>query len=79
LKQAFENRIRRLTPREALGRIMAQTIHRMSHAENLDLLLGHLEKIVQMIPVYELENRPEPEAARLSYETMRRGAEEMGL
>lgn len=79
LKQESENRIRRLTPREALGRIMAQTIHRMSHAENLDLLLGHLEKIVQMIPAYELENRPEPEAARLSYETMRRGAEEMGL
>lgn len=79
LKQASENRIRRLTPREALGRIMAQTIHRMTYAENLDLLLGHLEKIVQMIPVYELENRPEPEAARLSYETMRRGAEEMGL
>ena len=79
LKQAPENRIRRLTPREALGRIMAQTIHRMAHSENLDLLLGHLEKIVQRIPVYELENRPEPEAARLSYETMRRGAEEMGL
>ena len=79
LKQAPENRIRALAPREALGRIMAQTTHRMKLAENLDLLLGRLEKIVQMIPVYELENRPEPEAACLSYETMRSGAEEMGL
>ncbi len=79
LKQAPENRIRKLSPREALGRIMAQTIHRMKHVENLDLLLARLEKIVQMIPVYELENRPEPEAAYLSYETMRLGAEEMGL
>ncbi len=79
LKQAPENRIRRLAPQDALGRIMAQTIHRMKHAQNLDLLLGHLEKILQMVPVYELENRPEPEAARLSYETMRCGAEEMDL
>ena len=29
--------------------------------------------------VFELENRPEPEAALLSYETMRYAAEEMGL
>lgn len=79
LKQAKENRIRRLSPREALARLMGQTIHRMSSAENLDLMLSHLEKLVQRIPVYELENRPEPEAVHLSYETMRRGAEEMGL
>ena len=79
LKQAGENRIHRLSPQAALARLMGQTIHRLSSAENLDLLLSHLEKLVQMIPVYELENRPEPEAAYLSYETMRRGAEEMGL
>jgi len=79
LKQAGENRIRRLPPREALTKIMGQTIRRMRCVENLDLLLAHLEKLVQQIPVFELENRPEPEAARLSYETMRRGAEEMGL
>ena len=79
LKQAGENRIHRLSPQAALARIMGQTIHRLSSVENLDLMLSHLEKLVQMIPVYELENRPEPEAARLSYETMRRGAEEMGL
>lgn len=79
LKQAGENRIRRLAPQAALAKIMGQTIHRMGSAENLDLMLSHLEKLVQMIPVYELENRPEPEAARLSYETMRHGAEEMGL
>ena len=79
LKQAGENRIRRLPPQEALTKLMGQTIHRITKMENLDLMLSHLEKLVQMIPVYELENRPEPEAALLSYETMRRGAEEMGL
>ena len=79
LKQAKENRIRRLPPQEALAKLMGQTIHRMSSMENLDLMLSHLERLVRMIPVYELENRPEPEAARLSYETMHQGAEEMGL
>lgn len=79
LKQAKENRIRRLGQQEALARLMGQTIHRMRSVENLDLMLHHLEKLVQRIPVYELENRPEPDAVRLSYETMRRGAEEIGL
>lgn len=79
LKQAPHNRIRRLNPFEATRKIMAQTIHRFCSAQMLDLMLGHLEKLVQLVPVYELENRPEPEAARLSYETMRRGAEENGL
>lgn len=79
LKQAEHNRIRRLTSTEVLRRIMTQTIHRFGSEERLDLMLGHLDALLEMIPVYELENRPEPEAARLSYETMRRGAEEMGL
>ena len=37
------------------------------------------DKLVQMIPVYEMECLPNEEAARLSYETMRRGAEEAGF
>ncbi|MBQ7230945.1 MAG: hypothetical protein IJX04_08640 [Oscillospiraceae bacterium] len=79
LKQAQHNRIRRLSDAEVIRRIMTQTIHRFAAAERLDLMLGHLDRLVRMIPVYELENRPEPEAVRLSYETMRRGAEENGL
>ena len=79
MKQADHNAIRHVTGLEAMAKIMKQTQRKFRNPENLDLLLSHLEKLVQMIPVYELENRPEPEAARLSYETMRRGAEEMGL
>ena len=48
-------------------------------AENTELMLDHVGNLVQNIPVFELENRPEPAAARLSYETMRRAAEEVGL
>ena len=79
LKQAPENRIRRLTPGEAATRIISQTIRKYKSVERLDLMLSYVDKISREIPVFELENRPEPEAAMLSYETMRRAAEEIGL
>ena len=58
---------------------MGQTSYRFQRAEMLDLMLEQISRLVESIPVYELENRPEPDAARLSYETMRRKAEENGL
>ena len=39
-------------------------------------LLSLLDQLIQEIPVYQLENRPEPAAALLSYETMHRSAKE---
>ena len=79
LKQAPENKIRQLSPVEAIQRIISQTRRRFAQTESLDLMLQNVEKLAFEIPVFELENRPEPEAARLSYETMRRKAEEIGL
>lgn len=79
MKQGQENRIRRLSHKEAVQRIIQQTIYHFKLVENLDLMLSHVDKLVRMLPVYELENRPEPEAVYLSYETMRVTAEEMGL
>lgn len=79
LKQGSENRIRRLEPGEAIPKILSQTIRKFKNPAKLDLMLSHLEKLVQEIPVYELVNRPELEAAQLSYETMRNGAQEAGL
>ena len=79
LKQAPENRIRHLSPVEAVQKIISQTRRKFAQVENLDLMLRHVEKLAFEIPVFELENRPESEAALLSYETMRRKAEEIGL
>lgn len=79
LKQAEHNCIRRLVPAEAFQRIMAQTIRRMVNADELDTELHLIEDILRKIPVYELENRPEPAAAQLSYETMMKGALEANL
>lgn len=79
LKQGPKNEIHRLSQAEAISKIVSQTIRRFHTEERLDLMLSHVGKLVQKIPVFELENRPEPDAARLSYETMRKAAEESEL
>lgn len=79
LKQAPENKIRQLSQKEAMGKIIEQTPWRFMSAMWLDRMLVQVDALVRNVPVFELENRPEPEAALLSYETMRRKAEEIGL
>ncbi len=79
MKKASENNIRRLSLRDALERVLSQTIRKFPDVQELDKMLALMEDFLRTIPVYELENVPELSAARLSYETMRRGAEEAGL
>ncbi len=75
LEQAAENRIRRLTPAEALPLALAQTTYRLQ-PRSMELLLAALDALLREVPIFLLENRPDEAAARLSYETMRRAAEE---
>ena len=79
LKKAKHNVIRTMSPREAMQEILAQTIYKFPDKQRLLKLFDLMELLLREIPVYELENLPEPNAARLSYDTMRRGAEENGL
>lgn len=79
LKQASENKIRRLSKFEAMQKIMGQTMFRFYSGERLDKFLVSLNLFLDEIPVYELENVPEPSAAQLSYETMRAGVPEVNL
>lgn len=79
LKQASRNAIRKLSPLEAATKILGQTIHKFASEDALDNLLELLNRFVEEIPVYELENLPEPAAAQLSFEMMRQGALENGL
>lgn len=79
LKQAEQNAIRQLSPEEALAKIIPQTRRQFEKIESLNLMLENIEQLIKDIPIFELKNRPEPDAARLSYETMRKKAEEMGL
>lgn len=78
LEKSQENRIRRLSAAEALPLILAQTTYRLQ-PHSMELLLASLDSLLREIPVFLLENRPEEAAARLSFETMRRAAEEEGL
>lgn len=79
LKRGEENKIRRMTKFEAMQRVLGQTIYQFKTEELLDKLIMSLERFLEDIPVYELENLPETSAAQLSYETMHRGAEEADL
>ena len=79
LKKAPHNAIRRLSSLEAAQKILTQTIRKFDRAENLDKLLTLLNQFIADVPVYELENLPEPAAARLSYKTMTEGAREVGI
>ncbi len=79
LRRGEENSIRRLHGMEAARNVMSQTLRRFVDVANLNLMLSHTERLITEIPVFELKNLPVPEAARLSYETMHRAAEEVGL
>jgi len=79
LKRGEKNRIRRLSPLEAVPLLYMQSNFYLSKKENMHLLLTYIEELAQQIPIYELENLPIPEAARLSMETMQAGAAAAGL
>lgn len=73
LKQARQNSIRKLSAQEAIPLLMTQTRSKFRLASNLELLLSHLDKLIRMIPIYELENVADADAARLSRDTMCNG------
>ena len=79
LKQSSRNAIRRISDFEAIQKIISQTRRKFSLEESVDLMLENVEGLVRDIPVFELENQPEPSAVQLSYETMFLAAEERGL
>lgn len=78
LRQSKENAIRRLTAEEAVIRMFWQSTSYLL-TENMDRHVSLVDKLVQRIPIYEMENNMHPDCARLSFETMCRGAEEAGL
>lgn len=79
LKKAKKNEIRRLSSREAMAQILAQTIYKFPDRDHLNKLFDLMNMLLQEIPVFELENLPEPDAARLSYKTMYDAMKEAGL
>ena len=70
LQQAGENRIRRLPTIQALTRFLTQTIYKALDEAEMGLLMAGADRLLREIPVFELENRPEPAAVRLAYGAM---------
>jgi len=79
LRQAGENRIRTLSAKEAVTRILQQTFHRYHDIKDMELTLGCAERLLERISVFELENLPNEAAARLSMTVMQREAKERDL
>lgn len=76
LRQGKENKIRRLPEIEAAAAIISQTLRRFSTSEGLGVMTNLVESLVREIPVFELVNKPEPEAAILSHRAMTSAAKE---
>jgi hypothetical protein len=76
LRQGKENKIRRLPEIEAAAAIISQTLRRFSTSEGLGVMTNLVESLVREIPVFELVNKPEPEAAILSHMAMTSAAKE---
>ncbi len=74
LRRGTENKIRRLSAFEAASAIISQTMSKFSNKVGLELMIKRVNDLVAQIPVYELENLPEPAAAELSHKTMSEGA-----
>ncbi len=79
LKRAPYNHIHQLDGMEAFSSFLTQTLHRELEAEEMSNLLKMADLFIRSIPIFELENRPDTDAALLSYETMCRAAKEVGL
>ena len=70
LRQGKENKIRRLPEIEAAAAIITQTVRRFSTPEKLGVMTDLVDSLVREIPVFELINKPEPEAAIMSHRAM---------
>ena len=79
VKQGEENYIYSLSEKEAISRIIPQTIYRFNRAEKTQYMLSHVDQLIKNIPIFELINLPNTDAARLSYEVMLCTAIERGL
>lgn len=74
LKQAPENRIRRLSIQEAIPEIIFQTHRRFRDEERRERMLSCVGKLITEVPIFRFENTPTTEAAWLSYRTMSEAA-----
>lgn len=70
LERGSENKIRRLSKKEALINIIAQTTRKKLTEIRMDSMLNSVELLLADIPVYEMECLPNEDAVYTAYRTM---------
>lgn len=70
LQQSEENRIRPLTPQEALPMVISQTLYRFRNQDRTRLMMRMVDRLLRDVPMFLLENKPDVTAAALSYQTL---------
>ncbi len=75
LERSETNRIRRISAGEALPLLLEQTV-RPKDPALAEKLFAVLDKLLKSTPVYRLSCNMDPEAAHLSYQTMKEGKAE---
>ena len=70
LERGSENRIRRLSNKEALINIIAQTTRKRLTEIRMDSMLNAVERLLSDIPVYEMECLPNEDAVYTAYRAM---------
>lgn len=72
LAQGSENIIRKLRPMEAIRKLLPECSCRRWDSEFMNKMLDLLSQLVQQLPVYLLECRPDQGAVNLLHETLRK-------
>lgn len=71
LRQGPRNRIRRLSPLEAIGALLPSSAPSFAYDDTLqDAVCATLSTLLARVPVYELECLPDADAARLAHATL---------
>ena len=71
LEQNNENKIRRLAPMEAIRKLLPECNCRRWDAAFMDHLLNLLVMLVQRVPIYLLQCRPDEEAVDVLFQRLK--------
>lgn len=72
LKRGQENRISSITPRQALPRLMSQSLLKLNKRQ-MELQLTLVDQLLREVPLWELICRNDDEAAQIAYAAMTGG------
>lgn len=75
LERGDKNEIRRLSKKEALVNVIAQTTRKKLTEIRIDSMLSCVERVLEKIPVYEMRCLPDAEAVYTAYNAMKPSGE----